>query len=593
MDNLVGKRLDGRYEISELIGIGGMAVVYKAYDNIDDRTVAIKILKEEFLANAEFRRRFQNESKAIAVLSHPNIVKVYDVSFGDMLQYIVMEYVDGITLKDYINQRGVIEWREAIHFATQVLKALEHAHSKGIVHRDIKPQNIMLLRNGEIKVTDFGIARFSRSAQPTMTDKAIGSVHYISPEQARGDYTDGRSDIYSVGVMLYEMLTGRLPFQSDSAVSVAIMQLQNEPEIPTAINPNIPKGLEEITLKAMQKLPDNRFDNAGDMLYDLEEIKMNENYIFDYKFEATDNKKDDSNDNQRHEHNTNDRRKKSKRKEGKSSLVAVLAGVAAIFIIATAGIVWLCFSLFSDTGSTHECPNLVGLVYNDIIKDSKYSNLNIVVESSDYNADYPEGCIFKQLPEAGKSIKDDTAIKVRVSKGAQQMTLDNYNNKEFAVVKKLLTGELGLKVTQINQANESIKEGYIIDTVPPAGSNVKTGDTITIFVSSGKEVEQVKIGDYTGMDYESAKKELESRGIQVRIVYVDSEAYPQKNFVVRQSESEGTLLKGSSITLYVSTGDAPKTDPPTEAPTKAPTQKPTEAPDTTAKPDTPTTKSDN
>ena len=225
MDNYVGKRLDGRYELQEVIGVGGMAVVYKAYDNIDDRTVAVKILKDEFLASEEFRRRFKNESKAIAVLSHPNIVKVYDVSYGDKLQYIVMEYVEGITLKEYIEQQGVISWKETVHFTTQILRALQHAHDKGIVHRDIKPQNIMLLENGTIKVTDFGIARFSRSETRTMTDTAIGSVHYISPEQARGDITDDKSDIYSVGVVMYEMLTGQLPFQSDNSVSVAIMQL--------------------------------------------------------------------------------------------------------------------------------------------------------------------------------------------------------------------------------------------------------------------------------------------------------------------------------------------------------------------------------
>ena len=236
MDNYVGKRLDGRYELQEVIGVGGMAVVYKAYDNIDDRTVAVKILKDEFLASEEFRRRFKNESKAIAVLSHPNIVKVYDVSYGDKLQYIVMEYVEGITLKEYIEQQGVISWKETVHFTTQILRALQHAHDKGIVHRDIKPQNIMLLENGTIKVTDFGIARFSRSETRTMTDTAIGSVHYISPEQARGDITDDKSDIYSVGVVMYEMLTGQLPFQSDNSVSVAIMQLQTDPVKPREIN---------------------------------------------------------------------------------------------------------------------------------------------------------------------------------------------------------------------------------------------------------------------------------------------------------------------------------------------------------------------
>lgn len=248
MDSYVGQTLDGRYKIQEIIGVGGMAVVYKAYDNIDDRTVAVKILKEEFLANEEFRRRFKNESKAIAVLSHPNIVKVYDVSFGETLQYIVMEYVEGITLKEYIEQQKVLPWPEAVNFTTQILRALQHAHDKGIVHRDIKPQNIMLLKNGTIKVTDFGIARFSRGETRTMTESAIGSVHYISPEQARGDITDDKADIYSVGVVLYEMVTGTLPFEGESAVAVALKQLQEPPKPPTKINEDLPIGLEQIKI---------------------------------------------------------------------------------------------------------------------------------------------------------------------------------------------------------------------------------------------------------------------------------------------------------------------------------------------------------
>ena len=282
MENYVGKRLDGRYEIMEIIGVGGMAVVYKAFDNIEHKTVAVKILKDEFLANEEFKRRFKNESKAIAVLSHPNIVKVYDVSYGEILQYIVMEYVEGITLKEYIEQQGTVDPREAIYFVTQILRALQHAHDKGIVHRDVKPQNIMLISDGTIKVTDFGIARFSRSETRTMTDGAIGSVHYISPEQAKGNVTDAKTDLYSVGVMLYEMLTGRLPFQSDNAVSVALMQLQNEPELPRQINPDIPQGLEQIIMKAMQKNVNDRYQSASEILVDIEAYKKNPNIKFDY-----------------------------------------------------------------------------------------------------------------------------------------------------------------------------------------------------------------------------------------------------------------------------------------------------------------------
>ena len=280
MDKYTGKRLDGRYEIHELLGVGGMAVVYRAYDTIDDRMVAIKILKDEFSGNSEFLRRFRNESKAIAVLSHPNIVKVYDVSFGDRMQYIVMEYVDGITLKEYLDQQKEVRWKEAIHFTVQILRALQHAHEKGIVHRDIKPQNIMLLQDGTIKVMDFGIARFARSETRTITDKAIGSVHYIAPEQARGDLTDEKADIYSVGVMLYEMITGQLPFEADNAVSVAIMQLQANPTLPREINPEVPEGLQDITMKAMQKTPSQRYQSAAEMLRDIELFRRDPRHPF-------------------------------------------------------------------------------------------------------------------------------------------------------------------------------------------------------------------------------------------------------------------------------------------------------------------------
>ena len=279
MDKFIGKRLDGRYELKELIGMGGMANVYKAYDVLEKKDVAIKILKEEFIGNEEFLRRFRNESKAIAALSHPNIVKIMDVNFGDRIQYIVMEYIDGITLKEYIEQVHVLKWKDAVHFTVQILRALQHAHDKGIVHRDIKPQNIMLLQDGTIKVMDFGIARFARDERKVNNNLAIGSVHYISPEQARGEYTDEKSDVYSVGVMMYEMLTGRLPFDGDTPEKVAVMQMQASAKLPRAVVPSIPEGLEEIIVRAMQKDPSMRYQSAAEMLRDIDEFKRNPSIV--------------------------------------------------------------------------------------------------------------------------------------------------------------------------------------------------------------------------------------------------------------------------------------------------------------------------
>lgn len=274
-DKFIGTRLDGRYELTELIGEGGMANVYRAVDVLDNRVVAVKILKTEYSESEEFQRRFRNESKAIAVLSHPNIVKIYDMGFSEKVQYIVMEYIDGITLKDYIDSEKVLNWKDAVHFVIQILRALQHAHNRGIVHRDIKPQNIMLLTDGTIKVMDFGIAKFAREESRTATDQAIGTVHYISPEQARGDVTDAKSDIYSVGVMFYEMLTGCKPFDTDNPVSIAVMHMQNVAERPRNINPNIPSGLEEIIMHAMEKDSAKRYQTATDMIRDIEAFKEN------------------------------------------------------------------------------------------------------------------------------------------------------------------------------------------------------------------------------------------------------------------------------------------------------------------------------
>lgn len=551
MDKFIGKRLDGRYEISELIGVGGMAVVYKAYDNIDDRIVAVKILKEEFLANDEFRRRFKNESKAIAVLSHPNIVKVYDVSFGDILQYIVMEYINGITLKKYIEQQGVIEWKEAIHFTSQILKALEHAHEKGIVHRDIKPQNIMLLPDGTIKVTDFGIARFSRSEQRTITNKAIGSVHYISPEQARGDFTDGRADIYSVGVMLYEMTTGQVPFQADSAVSVAIMQLQNNPVSPGELNPMIPLGLEEITLKAMKKDAENRFASAADMLADLETVYNDPTAVFDYRFAEISTHLPEKADYER-------KPAKSSRSDDdqKSNVIPILSGIAIVFVIGLiiAGI-FIFKSLNAVSGASFDCPDLVGKKYDDIIKSDLYSKYHIIrSDESTYNADYEEGYIYRQSPEKGVKIKDASEITVYVSLGGRKMTLLDYANRPLDSVTKELD-ELGLKYIVKNVANEDIKSGNIITTSPVPGSVVSVGKEITLYVSTGEEQILDTVPSVVNMKSEDAQKMIEEKGYRVGSVSTSSSDSIAEGYVISQSPDQNTSAAlGSSISIVVSSG---------------------------------------
>lgn len=556
MDNYVGKRLDGRYEVQEIIGVGGMSVVYKAYDKVDDRIVAVKILKDEFLNNDDFKRRFKNESKAIALLSHDNIVRVYDVNFGEKLQYIVMEYIDGITLKEYINKQGSITWNDALYFMTQILEAVQHAHDKGIVHRDIKPQNIILLPNGNLKVTDFGIARFSRSETKTLTEQAIGSVHYIAPEQAKGEFTDEKADIYSIGVVLYEMLAGKVPFEADSAVSVALMQVQANAEELTQINPDIPKGLEQICVHAMQKNPDDRYQSATEMLFDIEEIVKNPNTTFNYtnniepikktiKEEPVHIDEEDVDEYQEVEEVVD---KKRRRKV----IGAVIIGT--IVMIATVGLVIYAFtSGFNTKSQTLE--NFVGFSYDELKDNSSYSYDFITdYEKTD---EYDAGTVIKQEPEAGAKVFADAKIKLYIAARNEDIQVPNIYGLELDFAKQTLANN-GLQITKVVEiANDNVEAGKVIGTKPKVNTVVSSTQEIIIYVSSGESttvIDSKTMPDVIGLNRKGARAFLEKTGF-TEIEFKTEDSEMQKDVVISQTPAAGSNIPvNEKITIVISSG---------------------------------------
>lgn len=561
MDKYTGKKLDGRYEIRELIGVGGMANVYHCYDTIDAREVAIKILKDEFLDNEDFIRRFKNESKAIAVLNHPNIVRVYDVSFGDMIQYIVMEYIDGITLKEYIDMQGVLDWKETVHLTTQILKALQHAHENGIVHRDIKPHNIMLLRDGTIKVTDFGIARFSSNATRTMTEQAIGSVHYIAPEQARGEKTDGKTDIYSVGVMMYEMLTGKLPFDADSAVSVALMQLQAKAKRPREVNPDIPEGLEEITVKAMQKNPDDRYHSAVEMLSDIERFRLNPSIRFQYQYFE---------EKPRYANAVKKARGGAPKEDPdadadalydddapvRSPALSAIKGVilAAVIALLVFGGIALYQGYMSAQPQEVEVPDFVGMSLSEAnAKNAGQFNFTYV---SRYSDDIEVDTIIEQTPAGGsKKIKEGSTIELIVNSSDADVTIPYINSSigTEEIISRIEAANLVPKILYVESEQTAMK----VDSVyPPVGTSVKIGSTVYVFVSKGITKTKIEMPVIKGYTADEAIAMLTEAGFTNYKVEYDDNIEAGKDEVVRQNPLQGSVVNSDyEITIICSKGE--------------------------------------
>ena len=560
MENILGTKLADRYLIEELVGVGGMCNVYRAFDAEALQTVAVKMLRDEYAADEEYLRRFRNESRAINALSHPNIVKIYDVVLDAPNPYLVMEYVSGITLKEYIDRKKPLPGRTAANIAGLVLTALQCAHENGIVHRDVKPQNIMVTEKGEVKVMDFGIARFAMSQSHTIDGNAIGSVHYISPEQALGGAVDQRTDIYSVGVILFEMLCGRLPFDGESPVSVALQQVEQNPKALRSLNPSVPVGLEQITLHAMAKNPDDRYADCGEMIADLRRWLADPKTTFP-AYTATPVKK-------AAEFVRNKVPKKTgadtpkpagRRKKLKDRLTTPLSRLFAVtcgVVVASVLFVFVMFQIYQPFQKVEDItlPNLVGVDYSAATAGNAYPDIRIKLESEDFNTEYEAGQIYRQSPSAGKSVKKGSTVQVWVSAGGQMIPIPTFTNQEAtAVYAKLVS--LGLKYSTTEIASDTIAEGSVVRTSPDAGQSAPAGSTVVVYVSTGSNKERVQVPEVLGYPEEVAVQTLKDAQFEVAVTYQVSD-YQYDGLVMSQSPASPSMVPiGSKVTIVVGTVD--------------------------------------
>lgn len=602
MDQYIGRLLDGRYEILEIIGTGGMAVVYKARCHRLNRLVAIKILKDEFARDEEFRRRFRAEGEAVAMLSHPNIVQVYDVSTSDSANFIVMELIDGISLKEYMEKKGILNWKETLHFSLQIAKGLEHAHSRGIIHRDIKPHNIMVLKNGSVKVMDFGIARVMNKSN-TLTKEALGSVHYISPEQAKGGHTDNRSDLYSLGVVMYEMMAGRPPYDGESAVSVAIQHINGGAPLPSSYNPNIPTGLEQIIMKAMALEVRDRYVSATEMLQDMEEFRKNPAIVFDYHTLLDDatrkiptagipmttaEKKVQARTGERPAPAPQRRtgtaarpataqrdseivtrvqqrsRQAQKKKDSERSRVAttavVICSAVAVFAIILFLIALFNGALLNQEKDMVEVPYLTGGLYSESLLEA-HPDFNIRLLPQQYSDSHPKDEIISQEPVGGSKVQRGSDIWITVSMGPEPEVrkLDNFVGADAEEAYKLLDSQ-GFKPLKKKEASYVYEEGVVTRTDPAADSEVAEGQTIYIYVSTGPEVVEVSMPNVIGLELSRAKELMAQMGF-TNVRYEPTESSRPENEVVYQSVAKNETLDVSTEVIIQYSSGAVETAP--------------------------------
>ena len=567
MDQYIGKMLDDRYEILELIGSGGMANVYKARCHRLNRLVAIKILKSDLADNVDFRRRFHDESQAVAQLSHANIVSVYDVSTNPDREYIVMELIDGITLKQYMERRGRMDWRESLHFITQIMRGLSHAHSRGIIHRDIKPQNIMVLRDGSVKVADFGIACLANQGQ-TLTQEALGSVHYISPEQARGDRIDARSDIYSAGVVLYEMLTGRLPFEGDSAVSVAIQHLSSVPLAPRDIDPSIPEPLELICMKAMNSDPNKRYASADAMIEDLEKFRRDPSVDMDYIRQELTAPAADTEPTMPlptaqvasavKKHTGELRREREEEEEpprrDKKS-IAIIAGIFAAAVLLVVLLFKLILGDFGPAGSnkSYPVPDIRGKTVEEAQEMEGVKDIFLIeVQGTRTTEEYQPGQIVEQDPAAGRTRKSNLVIQVYVAAEPEKVPMKDLVGMEYRQARVLLTDMgLDLKITTETVSSDKYGADAVIETVPAADEPLVAGQTVILRVSTGPEM--VTVPTFTGQDIANAVQNAQDLGLTVGEITYDTFSFAPQGQVIEQSiKPTNEVPGGTKISFTVS-----------------------------------------